>query len=78
LERSANPGITALLGINNAESVGKLANSFRVENASRYLSQGWSAATTLMKLANAFGVNENLLKKMRTRELATQRARINA
>jgi hypothetical protein len=39
LERSDNPGITALLGINNAESVGKLANSFRVENASRYLTQ---------------------------------------
>jgi hypothetical protein len=38
LERSDNPGITALLGINNAESVGKLANSFRVENASLYLS----------------------------------------
>jgi hypothetical protein len=44
LERSDNPGITALLGI-NAESVGKLAN--------------------------AFGVDENLLKKTRTRELAT-------
>jgi hypothetical protein len=37
LERSDNPGLTALLGINNAESVRKLANSFRVENASRYL-----------------------------------------
>jgi hypothetical protein len=37
LERSDNPGITALSGINNAESVGKLAN--------------------------AFGVDENLLKK---------------
>jgi hypothetical protein len=31
LERSDNPGITALLGINNAESVGKLANSFGVD-----------------------------------------------
>jgi hypothetical protein len=28
---SDNPGITALLGLNNAESVGQLANSFRVE-----------------------------------------------
>jgi hypothetical protein len=49
LERSDNPGITALSGINNAESVGKLAN--------------------------AFGVDENLLKKARTYELATQRHR---
>jgi hypothetical protein len=47
LERSDNPGITALLGI-NAESVGQLANSF--------------------------GVDEDLLKKTRTYELATQRA----
>jgi hypothetical protein len=72
LERSDNPGITALSGINNAESVGKLANSFRVENASRTLSQGCRSAPTL-KLANAFGVDENLLKKTRTYELATQR-----
>jgi hypothetical protein len=47
LERSDNPGVTALLGINNAESVGKLANSFRVENESRYLSQGCRYAPTL-------------------------------
>jgi hypothetical protein len=72
LERSDNPGITALSGINNAESVGKLANSFSVEIASRNLSLGCRCAPTL-KLANAFGVDENLLKKTRTYELATQR-----
>jgi hypothetical protein len=61
-------GLAALLQI-NAESVGKLANSFRVENASRYLSQGCRCAPTL-KLANAFGVDENLLKKRELTDLA--------
>jgi hypothetical protein len=64
--------LTSLLEI-NADSVGKLANSFSVENASRYLSLGSRCAPTL-KLANAFGVDENLLTKTRTYELATQRA----
>jgi hypothetical protein len=31
LERSVNPGLTALLGINKAERVGKIANTIRVE-----------------------------------------------
>jgi hypothetical protein len=73
LERSDNPGIRALYGINKAESDCKIANNIRVENASRYLTPGCRCAPTLMKLANAFGVDENLLKKTRTRELATQR-----
>jgi hypothetical protein len=74
LVRSDNPGITALSGINNAESVGKLANSFRVENAFSVPFPGLSLRSNPgLKLANAEGVDENLLKKTRTRKLATPR-----
>jgi hypothetical protein len=66
--------ITQLLVNNTPESLGKLANTFLVETPTRYLTLGGRCAPTLgLKLANAFGVDENLLKKTRTYELATQR-----
>jgi hypothetical protein len=59
LSLRSNPGTTALLGI-NAESVGKLANSFRVEKRIPVPFPGLSLRSNPgLKLANAFGVNEN-------------------
>jgi hypothetical protein len=45
LERSDNPGITALSGINNAESVGKLANAFGVDEKPSQKKRTYELAT---------------------------------